>query len=71
MGLGKSRAANRLAAWHALFAVRIFAAAAADRSQLKVFDKAQNGVFSILDPGLCSFTPVEFPHGALERKRAL
>ena len=53
-------AAYQLGSQHALFAVRLFAADAADSGRLKVFDKAQDSILRVLGPGLFSFTPVEF-----------
>ena len=37
---------------------------------LEDVSKAENSVLSILDLVLCSLAPLEFPHGAMERRRA-
>jgi len=69
MGLGQSVATRRLAAQHDVFAHRVFAAAAADRSRLEIRVKVQDRFLYLLDSGLHRFTLVEFQNRALERKR--
>jgi hypothetical protein len=70
MGLGKSRAAYRLATQHVLLVARLLAAATAKRSQLKIFGKAKTAFFVFWILVFVIFAPVEFQHSALERERS-
>jgi len=70
IALGRCVAADRLAAWHALLAVRLSASAARSGYRCKGLGKTENSILSVLDRILYCFSPVEFPHGPLERKRA-
>jgi hypothetical protein len=66
MGLGKSMAAGRLAPQHALLVARLFVATRRGGQAFEGFAKLEDGLFCFLDSGLCSFTPLEFSHCALE-----
>ena len=68
--LGRPVASDRVAAWHAFFAARLLTKPGWIGDWLQVFSKADDSVLSFLDPVLYSFAPLEFPHCALERRRA-
>ena len=69
MGFGKSVATRRLAAQHGVFAFRILAKAKRAQGQFQICNQAENSVLFVLDPVLRSRAPLEFPNGALERRR--
>ena len=61
-------AAHRMAARHALFGLRLPARSTWPGDWFQIFSQAKNSILSFLDVVLCSFAPVEFPHGPLERR---
>ena len=68
--LGRPVAADRVAAWYALFAARFLTKPGWIGDWLQVLSKAEDSVLSLLDPALYSFASLEFPHRALERGRS-
>ena len=70
IGLGRPVAADWVAVEHALPALRLPAGPRRSGERLQVPIKAEDSILSVLDPVLCSFAPLEFPHGPLERRRA-
>jgi hypothetical protein len=68
--LGRPVAADRVAAWHALFAARFLTKPGWIGDWLQVFSKAEDSVLSLLDPVLYTVAPLEFSHGPMERRRS-
>ena len=61
-------ATDRLAAQHVFFGVVLHARPACIAQEFERRNNTENSVLSLLGRILYSFTPLEFPHGPLERR---
>src|SRR4029077_11790259 len=57
-----------MATQHGFFGVGLFATATRPDGRFQVPSKAENSILSFLAPVFRNFTPLEFPHGTLERQ---